>query len=77
MSIAVEPFAPVNRFATYDPYPPLPRRIIAFAVQCHYCGFEPRDPFVHPSRCPKCHGHSWERFTRPRSLLAAVAAANN
>jgi hypothetical protein len=22
-----------------------------------------------PSRCPKCDGHSWDRFTFPRSLL--------
>jgi rubrerythrin len=39
---------------------------------CHYCGYEP--PGLPASgRCPKCGGHSWERFAISRRLLPGAA----
>ena len=45
------------------------RRHAVFQVQCHYCGYEPQSVTTAPEVCPKCHGGSWERFARPRSIL--------
>lgn len=37
-------------------------------VTCHYCGYSPSN--VPPGGvCPKCTGHSWERFTLPVRIL--------
>jgi hypothetical protein len=65
MAIAPERPTPTYRFATYDPYEADPRAVVVSRLNCHYCGFEPEDHVVAPSRCPKCLGHSWERFVRP------------
>jgi len=40
-----------------------------FRLQCRSCGFEPDDVVTIPRACPKCHAQSWERFTRPGSIL--------
>jgi len=42
-----------------------PKRVF---LNCHYCGYEPS---VVPDSgvCPKCGGHSWERFTVSARLL--------
>ena len=37
-------------------------------VTCHYCGYSPSQ--VPPGGvCPKCTGHSWERFALPKRIL--------
>ena len=42
-----------------------PKRVF---VACHYCGYGPS--VVPPGLvCPKCGGHSWERFAISRRLL--------
>lgn len=33
-------------------------------VDCHYCGYTPEDPLQIEGPCPKCGGHSWERFAK-------------
>jgi len=48
-----------------------PKRVF---VICHYCGYEPDgDPGAPGSDglCPKCGGHSWERFALPEPLVPA------
>ena len=35
---------------------------------CHYCGYSPPDVPV-DGICPKCGGHSWERYALPVKLL--------
>ncbi len=43
-------------------------------VTCHYCGYSPsRVP--QSGVCPKCTGHSWERFTLPVRILEKRHAA--
>ena len=37
-------------------------------VNCHYCGHAV-DVVPHDLVCPKCGGHSWERFALSRRLL--------
>jgi rubrerythrin len=39
-------------------------------LNCHYCGYEPG---VVPAdgACPKCGGHSWERYAISTRLLPA------
>jgi hypothetical protein len=69
MSISMDRFASQGQFATYDPFAQTPRRVAIFTLQCRLCGFEPEDAVVPPKVCPKCHGQSWERFTRPGSIL--------
>ncbi len=69
MSIGMEQFGSHGRFLTYDPYQAAPQRVKVFQLQCRQCGFEPDDPVTTPKLCPKCHSQSWERFTRPGSIL--------
>jgi hypothetical protein len=69
MSIQMEPFASEGHFPTYDPYQAAPVKVAMFQLQCRSCGFEPEDAVVAPRLCPKCHGNSWERYTRPGSIL--------
>lgn len=39
-------------------------------VTCHYCGFSPSR--IPPGGvCPKCGGHSWERFALASKLLSS------
>jgi hypothetical protein len=60
-----------GQFPSYDPFAQNPPpRVAMFSVQCAQCGFEPEECVVPPRVCPKCHGRSWERFTRPGSLLS-------
>ena len=70
MSISMEPFASAGHFATYDPFRAAPQTVAVFRMQCRSCGFEPDDTVVAPPLCPKCHSKSWERYTRPGSILA-------
>ncbi len=69
MSISMERFASEGHFLRYDPYEAMPQRISVFTIQCRSCGFEPEDTVVMPKLCPKCHGESFERYTRPGSIL--------
>jgi rubrerythrin len=69
MSIQMEPFASHGHFATYDPYSAASDKVAMFQLQCRSCGFEPEGTVIAPRLCPKCHGKSWERFTRPGSIL--------
>jgi hypothetical protein len=69
MSIAMERFgsnekASESRAAVGMESPAFPYRL-----QCRTCGFESTDAINPPPRCPKCAGHSWERFVFPASLL--------
>ena len=68
MSISMDRFASEGQFETYDPYPAIPRTAM-FTLQCKACGFEPEDVVAAPRLCPKCHSQTWERFTRPGSIL--------
>jgi hypothetical protein len=69
MSIQMEAFASEGHFPTYDPYQAAPAKVAMFQLQCRSCGFEPEDAVVAPRLCPKCHSNSWERYTRPGSIL--------
>ena len=69
MSISMERFASEGRFATYDAFRSVPKRVDVFQLQCRCCGFEPQDVVVAPKVCPKCHGEAWERFAKPGSIL--------
>lgn len=69
MSISMESFAATGMFATYDPYRSESDRVAVFQMQCRCCGYEPEDVVRAPRTCPKCHAQSWERFTRPGSIL--------
>jgi Zn finger protein HypA/HybF involved in hydrogenase expression len=69
MSIQMEPFASEGHYVTYDPYTAPSVKVAMFQLQCRGCGFEPEDSVVAPRLCPKCHSKSWERFTRPGSIL--------
>jgi rubrerythrin len=41
-------------------------------LSCHYCGYSPS--IVPPEgACPKCGGHSWERYAISTRLLPAQA----
>jgi rubrerythrin len=69
MSISMERFGSEGHFATYDAHQSAPERVAVFQLQCRSCGFEPADVVTAPRLCPKCHAQSWERFTRPGSIL--------
>jgi Zn finger protein HypA/HybF involved in hydrogenase expression len=69
MSIQMEPFASAGHFVTYDPYASESVKVAMFRLECRSCGFEPAETVVAPRVCPKCHGKSWQRFTRPGSIL--------
>ncbi len=70
MSISMDRFSAEGQFATFDPYARAATRVNVFTVQCRCCGFEPENVVVPPRLCPKCHSESWERFARPRGILA-------
>jgi hypothetical protein len=70
MSIAMERFASKGLFPRFQPLAPQHPRVAMFYVQCRSCGFEPEVSDRAPRMCPKCGARSWERFTRPGSLLA-------
>ena len=71
MSIAMDRFASSGLFPTFQPLAAQQPRVEMYYVQCRNCGFEPEATNGRaPRMCPKCSGQSWERFTRPGSLLA-------
>lgn len=70
MSIAMEQFASKGLFPTYEPFAAQQPRVAMYLVSCRCCGFEPEAAEKAPRICPKCSGRSWERVTRPGSLLA-------
>jgi hypothetical protein len=37
-------------------------------LMCRSCGYEADDPVVPPTFCPRCHGSTWERASRPRPV---------
>ncbi len=69
MSISMEPFASEGHYLTYDPHHAQVTTVAMFQLQCRSCGFEPAEAVVAPRYCPKCHSNSWERYTRPGSIL--------
>jgi hypothetical protein len=69
MSISMERFGSEGHFATYNPFAAASHRTAIFQIQCRCCGFEPEGAVTPPRLCPKCHGESWERYTRPGSIL--------
>jgi hypothetical protein len=69
MSISMDRFESHGHFATYDPFHAAAQKVMVFQLQCRSCGFEPTDVVSAPRVCPKCHGESWERFTKPGSIL--------
>jgi Zn finger protein HypA/HybF involved in hydrogenase expression len=69
MSISMERFGSEGRFATYQPIAAAAHPVAIFVLQCRSCGFEPENVVSAPRLCPKCHSQSWERFTRPGSIL--------
>ena len=69
MSISMERFGSEGHFATYNPSAASVQRVTIFQLQCRSCGYEPEGALTAPRLCPKCHGESWERYTRPGSIL--------
>jgi len=69
MSISIERFGSHGQFATYDPFARGLSRVAVFQLQCRSCGYEPQGRVVPPKTCPKCHCDTFERFTRPGSIL--------
>lgn len=37
-------------------------------IACHYCGYSPAEVPIGET-CPKCGGHSWERFALSARLV--------
>lgn len=72
MSIAMEKFGSNEQFSEYNASSALQSPAFPYRLQCRTCGFEPLDAITPPPRCPKCSGHSWERFAFPRSLLMST-----
>jgi hypothetical protein len=58
---------PAGRFCV-PPSLARPKRVF---VNCHYCGYQPAGDVPEDGLCPKCLGHSWERFTLPEPLVPA------
>src|SRR5262245_39440671 len=70
MSISMNRFGASGMFPTYHVEPPLGAPVSVYILQCCNCGHEPENAVVAPRICPKCQGQSFERVTRPGSLLA-------
>ncbi len=51
------------------PVPPSLSRPKRVFVICHYCGYGPDGDVPGDGLCPKCGGHSWERFALPEPLV--------
>ena len=49
--------------------PPSLSRPKRMYLNCPYCGFEPPNDLPPLGLCPKCGGHSWERFTLAEALV--------
>jgi hypothetical protein len=69
MSIAMERFGSSEKESELTPSSIVPGPNFPYRLQCRACGFEPIEVFALPASCPKCGGHSWERFASVRSLL--------
>ena len=54
-----------DRFAV-PPSLSMPKRVF---VICHYCGYGPDGDVPSEGLCPKCGGHSWERFALAEPLV--------
>jgi hypothetical protein len=70
MSISLNRFGASGLFPTYHIGIPLSQPVSVFILQCRSCGHEAQGSVVPPRVCPKCQGQSFERLTRPGSLLA-------
>ena len=44
----------------------MPKRLF---ILCHYCGYDPEEGIPAGGACPKCGGHSWERFALAEPLV--------
>jgi hypothetical protein len=72
MSIAMERFGSNEQTSELAASSRSQNPAFPYRLQCRTCGFEPFDAIAPPQRCPKCAGHSWERYAFPRSLLAHI-----
>lgn len=70
MSISLNRFGASGLFPTFHLDTPTTRPISVYILQCCNCGDEPENAVVAPRICHKCQGQSFERITRPGSLLA-------
>lgn len=71
MSISTTPFGSTGLFPTFSLGVPITTQTTSVHIlQCTQCGFEPDSGVVAPRVCPKCMSQSFERVTRPGSLLA-------
>ena len=73
MSIPMEAFAAEGQFATIQTYSRPGKLANIWRLQCHGCGYEPQNVGLSVGKCPKCGGDSWERFSRPGSLLKTAS----
>ena len=58
------PAGAVLRFRV-PPSMSMPKRLFLI---CHYCGYDP-ETVPASGACPKCGGHSWERFALAEPLV--------
>jgi hypothetical protein len=72
MSIAMEKFGSNEESSESRASSRPNNSLFPYRMECRTCGFEPLVGNAPPSRCPKCGGHSWQRFVFPRSLLMHV-----
>jgi len=64
-------FAPADADKTearfrVPPSQAMPKRMFLI---CHYCGYSPDGDVPESGACPKCGGHSWERYALPEPLV--------
>jgi rubrerythrin len=54
------------------PIPPSATRPKVVFLNCHYCGYSP-EQVPQNETCPKCGGHSWDRFYISAKLVSRMA----
>lgn len=70
MSISMSHFGASGLFPTFRTETPSSEPVPVYTLQCCNCGHEAEGMVVAPRICPKCQGRTFERVTRPGSLLA-------
>lgn len=69
MAITPGSFNSPERFGSArGPAEPERQQPPAVRLECRSCGYEADDPIVPPTVCPKCHGSTWQRSNRRRSV---------
>jgi hypothetical protein len=63
---AQEPLSGTDVRFRVPPSLSMPKRLF---VICHYCGHSPDGSLPADGACPKCGGHSWERYALPEPLV--------